>query len=151
MLKNNEPTTLRSGRRTMMAQMVSTLALAAFAIFGTACGGGSGQSTVAGQPAGQVSGGTAVLRMQNTSNTDIYYIHMSPSEQSTWGPDLLGREILRIGQTFTIQGITPGNWDVRVVDRDGLRKEVYNVYFGDGQHTDVVIDSEGWLPPDGQH
>lgn len=143
---------LNTGRRSMMAQLISTMALAAFAVFGTACGGGSASSgTTAGQPAGQVSGGAGVLRMQNNSNSDIYYIHMSPTSQSTWGPDLLGRDVLQRGQVFVIQGISPGNWDVRVVDRDGLRKEVYDVYFAPGQHTEVVIDSHAWLPPDGQH
>ncbi len=134
-----------------MTRLLSTTALMTFALFGTACGGGGGGTTTASQPSGQVSGSEGVLQMRNTSNTDIFYIHMSPTSQSTWGPDLLGREVLSVGQIFTIQGISPGSWDIRVVDSNGLRKEVYNVQFSPGQHTEVVIDSHEWLAPDGQH
>jgi hypothetical protein len=100
------------------------------------------------QPTGS---GPATLQIANMSNESIFYIHMSPTAQNTWGPDLLGSQVLQRGQVFTVSNIAAGYWDVRVVDRSGNRKEWYNQFFEAGGSYQVQVDADGWLAPDGQH
>lgn len=110
-------------------------------VFGAACGGGSQGRTGQTQPS--TSGGSELLVI-NSSAEPIFYIYMSPSAQTTWGPDLLGSEVLMIGQTFTITGLTPGAWDIRVVDQSGNYKEFYNQRIGAGQVYTLEVTSTGW-------
>lgn len=105
-------------------------------------GGGGGQYAATVQaPTGY---GPASLQIRNVSNESIYYIHMSPTAQTTWGPDLLGSNVLQQGQAFTISNISPGQWDLRVVDRSGNRKEWRGAYMEAGGVYSVDITAGGW-------
>jgi len=141
----------RAPRRAFLARVSAAVLGLVVALPLAGCGGGGGggaQSTVVAQPTGS---GPATLRIANVSNEAIYYIHMSPTSQNTWGPDLLGNQVLQRGQVFTISNIGPGYWDVRVVDRSGNRKEWYNQFFEAGGSYEVQVDADGWMTSDGQH
>lgn len=104
------------------------------------CGGGS-QATVLQQPTGV---GTATIEIDNISNETIYYVYMSPTQQSTWGPDLLGSNVLQRGQRFTLQNIQPGTWDLRVVDRSRNYKEWRNFRVEAGGGYRLQVSAGGW-------
>jgi hypothetical protein len=116
------------------------------ALFVLGCGGSSGGG--GGQYASTVSAPTGVgpasLQLVNRSNESIYYIHMSPTAQSTWGPDLLGNQVLGRGQTFTLSNISPGQWDLRVVDASQNAKEWRGAYFEAGGVYNIEISAGGW-------
>lgn len=55
----------------------------------------------------------------NQSSWDITHIYFSSSKSKNWGEDHLGDEVLSKGDSLTLQGVSKGKWDVRVVDEDG--------------------------------
>ena len=129
----------------MHRRSLQSLALAAAvltALFLPACfGGGGGPSVARGEPTGVDS---ATVYVNNLSNETIYYVYMSPSSQNTWGPDLLGSEVLPIGGSHMLYNIGAGYWDVKVVDSSGNTKELYNVYVEAGGIYDWNIDAYDW-------
>ncbi len=58
---------------------------------------------------------------------DIYRLHVSPSEVSTWGPDLLGDDVIVFAAGVKVSDIPAGSYDVRVVDQDGDTYSLYGV------------------------
>ena len=55
----------------------------------------------------------------NRSDYTIYQLFISPSRSSRWGRDQLGRRTIRPGQSFTLNSIPCGLYDMKVVDNDG--------------------------------
>lgn len=104
-----------------------------------ACGSSSSSTRTA---ATGVGPGTVYIN--NQSAESIYYIHMSPSSQDTWGADLLGSNVLLPGQYTMLSNIGEGYWDVRVVDSSGNVKELYNEWVGAGGVYDWYIDAYNW-------
>lgn len=98
-----------------------------------------------------VAGGApATLMINNISAEPIHYIYMSPSAQNTWGPDLLGEStVLDVGQSFTIQNIVGGQWDVKIVDGSGNCKLFWNQSFASGGVYTLDVGSEEWTAPGG--
>lgn len=114
-------------------------ALIALFVLGLGCGGGS--TTVLQQPTGA---GPATIQIDNISNETIYYVYMSPTQQSTWGPDLLGSRVLQRGQRFTLQNIQPGTWDLRVVDQSRNYKEWRNFRVEAGGGYRLQVSAGSW-------
>lgn len=112
-------------------------------LFGLGCfgGGGSTSATVLQQPTGV---GAATIEIDNISNETIYYVYMSPTQQSTWGPDLLGSNVLQRGQRFTLSNIQPGTWDLRVVDRSRNYKEWRNFTVEAGGGYRLQVSAGSW-------
>ena len=89
--------------------------------------------------------GTATLIINNLSAEPIHYIYMSLSADTNWGHDLLGQTtVLEPGAAFTLTGIVPGTWDVKVVDRTGNCKVIQGQPFGTGTYT-LDVDSLDWF------
>ena len=69
------------------------------------------------------------LTIVNDSSFDIERLYVSSSDFGVWGPDQLGLRVLRSGDTFTLTGIKPGEYDIKFVDQDGdtciLRYQVF--------------------------
>lgn len=74
------------------------------------------------------------LVVDNQTGTTICWLYVSATTDTEWGPDELGEGTLADGETFTVTGIEPGNYDLRADDCDG------NVL---SQDYDVAIDAEG--------
>ena len=58
------------------------------------------------------------LTIQNDSDFAFIEINLSPTNQTTWGADLLGTDILRPGQALEVSEIDCGDYDIRVIDED---------------------------------
>lgn len=84
-----------------------------FAVSLAACatddGGGGG---------GGGGGGDSTLTIDNDSSYTFIAIHLSPTTSVSWGPDLLGTEVLVPGEVFEVSGIDCNTYDIRVVDED---------------------------------
>lgn len=107
------------------------------------CGGGGVTPAAQGTAAPAQAGGTAAVRIVNASNESIYYIYMSRTSESTWGPDQLGNQVLGRGQAFTMN-VPVGTWDLRVEDASGNYKEWRNQRIDAGGAYDLQVDSDGW-------
>jgi len=59
------------------------------------------------------------LHLTNNSAYDIYHIYLSSSEDPTWHRDLLGDDILTTADAIDVVNISPGQYDLRLVDEDG--------------------------------
>lgn len=127
-------------RNSVLLAVLLTLGLS----FTTAACGGK-QTTDSGQrPAAAAQAGTSELVLLNESAEPIFFIQMSPSADTNWGEDLLGEEVLHVGQSFRITGIARGMWDIRVVDSSGNKKEMYRQEIGTNASYNLTIDSYGW-------
>jgi hypothetical protein len=56
------------------------------------------------------------LEITNESGMDVWYIQLSPTKAETWGDDWLGDDIIADGETYVIDGIPEGAYDVRALD-----------------------------------
>jgi hypothetical protein len=68
-----------------------------------------------------------VITIRNTSSYDIYKIFISSSDLSRWGPDLLGRAVMRTGTAWKMPSLATGEYDLKFVDEDGDECVVGNV------------------------
>jgi hypothetical protein len=53
---------------------------------------------------------------------------MSATSENTWGPDQLGEHTIPAGESFTLNGIPCGDYDVKLVDEDGDECELRGVH-----------------------
>jgi hypothetical protein len=60
----------------------------------------------------------ADIDVENQSSWEIHEIYFSPSDEENWGEDHLGEHVLESGMTLSLTGVTPGEWDIRLVDED---------------------------------
>lgn len=62
--------------------------------------------------------------VHNNINATVRELYVSPTSQRTWGPDILGADVLEHGQATTIH-FTPSNYrgqcifDIKLVGTDG--------------------------------
>jgi len=61
-------------------------------------------------------GGDSTLTIDNDSTYTLIEINLSPTTSVSWGPDLLGAEVLAPGEVFEASGIDCDTYDIRVVD-----------------------------------
>ncbi|MBI5499730.1 MAG: hypothetical protein HY907_05775 [Deltaproteobacteria bacterium] len=106
------------------------------------------QPTNPNNPPPPVVAAPASLVITNYSAEAVYYIHMSQSSNPSWGPDLLGSsDTLAVGQSFTITGVAPGQWDVAVYDSSGNCKLFMQEWFESNTSYTLDVDSQEWTPP----
>lgn len=65
---------------------------------------------------GGIGGGNATLTIINNSGVTIFYAYVSPSTSPDWGNDVLGASTIANGESFTVTGIVPGTYDLKVED-----------------------------------
>lgn len=73
-------------------------------------------------PSATVSGGRQNFAVINNTGFTVMTLQVSPTNQSNWGPDILGQDVLPNGQQAQIN--FPRNesecmWDIRVTYNDG--------------------------------
>lgn len=78
----------------------------------------------------------ASVKVVNQSDWSIDKLFMSPVNESKWGPDQFGDEVVEKGETFTLTDVPCDTWDVKLVDEDG---DVCIV-----EDVDICASSETW-------
>jgi hypothetical protein len=63
-------------------------------------------------------GGGASLTIDNESSYSFIEINISPVNQTSWGSDLLGADILDPGDSFLVSEIDCDVYDIRLIDED---------------------------------
>lgn len=61
----------------------------------------------------------ASVKVINQSKWEIHHLYLSPSSEEHWGPDQLGEDVLKKGDSITLTGIDCDAYDIKVVDEDG--------------------------------
>ena len=56
--------------------------------------------------------------IKNKSEWIFTELYLSSVDDSEWGPDQLGRDVINPGESFTLQGVSCDAYDVRLVDED---------------------------------
>ena len=82
------------------------------------------------------------LRMQNNTGLDIYQVHLSSAADPSWRRDLLGSGILEDGSSFTVNQISPGRYDLLIVDGEGASCSVRNFPIFSDRNFNLTL---GWL------
>jgi len=81
----------------------------------------------------------ATLEITNDSGVEVWYVYLSPSKADQWGEDWLEDHVVKDGQTYAIEGIPEGIYDVRAEDENQEVIEVWwNVDF-EGKMTWTVV------------
>jgi hypothetical protein len=65
--------------------------------------------------------------MVNRTGYQIDQIYIGPSSSTSWGPDLLGRNVLANGRTFDVRFPNRSSeclWDIKLVYNDGDQSEL---------------------------
>jgi len=81
----------------------------------------AGRRTTNAQPAANT------LTIVNASSKEIHRLYVSVSGAPTWGPDLLGRNILYPGQSKSLGDLAGSQYDVMIVDADRRECVMRNV------------------------
>ena len=89
----------------------------------------------------QSSGGNGFdgyINITNRTGYDIYYLHVSHEDETSWEEDMLGDDILEHGETFevTVTDYASSIFDIRAQDEDG---DTYTVYGIDIATDDLVL------------
>ena len=58
------------------------------------------------------------LTVINNSQSDIWYVYISPSDAEEWGEDWLGGTVIRPGEAYTIANVPEGLHDIKAADQD---------------------------------
>lgn len=129
----------------MRNSILMSLFLALFAmLMTTACGGKQSSSQASNTAHGAATAAGSELILINNSAEPVFFIVMSQSSEPEFGPDLLGENVLPVGGSFRITGITAGLWDIRVMDSSGNKKDFYRQTFDGRTAYQLEIDSYGW-------
>jgi len=77
------------------------------------------------------SDGLPEITIVNETGYLGYYLYVSPVTSDRWGEDVLGREVLRSGNSFRVRLNQPlsrvNRYDFRLVDLDGDSYEIRNL------------------------
>jgi hypothetical protein len=74
----------------------------------------------------------------NATGYTIYYLHVSPADVKTWGPDLLGDDVLPDGAESRVYicNYSSPIFDIQVEDEDG---DTYTFYAIDVSRQDLTV------------
>ncbi|MCP4537646.1 MAG: hypothetical protein GY832_10900 [Chloroflexi bacterium] len=83
--------------------------------------------------------GLASLQITNDTDKTIGYLYIAPTDDDTWGDDWLGEDVIPACETYTVEGVSNGFYDIRAKDMDEeFIEAIYNVNL-DGTDTWTVI------------
>ena len=87
------------------------------------------------------------LEVQNDSKTKIVHLYMSAIDEKNWGEDQLGaddQDTIDAADSYTIEDIDPGIYDLKIVAEDGTSCVLGHVRFAEGKVwtiTEALLDS----------
>jgi len=78
----------------------------------------------------------------NNSNREIRHLYLSPVDQNNWGPDLLGGQVVRTGESFTITDAVCSGNEIKVIAEDQQGCFLYGVVSCAQSTTSWTITNE---------
>jgi len=61
---------------------------------------------------------TADVKITNRTDWTLHDFYLSSSGEDTWGPDQLGDDVIKSGESFTLAEVPCDKYDVKLVDED---------------------------------
>ncbi|MFA7322103.1 MAG: hypothetical protein WC000_11620 [Dokdonella sp.] len=92
--------------------------------------------------ASALAAGNSKVIVVNKSSWAIHEMYFSPTDETEWGEDQLGKQTIEPGEQFTLSGIPCDKWDVKVVDEDGDECVVESVALCADTDRWVINDSD---------
>jgi hypothetical protein len=80
---------------------------------------------------------TATFTVFNQSHYQINHLYVSPTNYNSWGSDTLGYRVFPPNYRYDL-AVTPGYYDVRLVDQDGDSCVVPSVDFRNGDSWTIT-------------
>lgn len=80
------------------------------------------------------------ISIHNGYEYSLWYIYLSSTSDSDWGPDQLRSSTILPGARFTITDIPAGRYDMKAVARDGAVAYVWDFRVVAGQTLNINID-----------
>jgi hypothetical protein len=90
----------------------------------------AGGNTAGGDTGAAPAGAQQNFTINNTTGHTVVTLKVSPSNQNSWGPDILGRDTLANGESAQItfpHGETQCNFDIQATYDDGGTTDMRNV------------------------
>ena len=85
---------------------------------------------------------TSTLTIENDSSYTFIEINLSPIDQTSWGSDLLGSDVLEPGELLELSRIECDVYDIRIIDEEGDTCVLDTV--------DLCLDNAVWRIDDGE-
>jgi hypothetical protein len=82
------------------------------------------------------SGPDATLRVQNSSDFEIVELHLVSVGNPNWGPNLLGNDSLRPGESITL-GVNCDFYDALLIDETDVECKLYDL--------DLCLNDADWV------
>ena len=95
-----------------------------------------------------VSAGDQDFSLVNRTGLTIVELYVSPANDSHWGEDVLGRDVLKSGETVDIKfsrSEDTCNWDIKIVDDD--EDDVIWEDFNLCKISKITLKYDGKKPP----
>ena len=127
--------------------MIKTLFASMIAMM-VACGGGKGGGATT--PVGGGGDDMGTVSLTNSSSYDIYSIQLTPADQTSWGANLLGNDVLMHGDSQKIAVFDCSKYDLRMVDDENVECIIQDIdlCFKDKDwtidNTVLAICATGW-------
>jgi hypothetical protein len=83
--------------------------------------------------------GNGAVAVVNSSGSTINGIYLTPVSASSWGPNQTNQP-LDPGQILTLTGISPGNFDLRVIFWNGDVVDYANLSVTSGATTTIQVN-----------
>lgn len=83
---------------------------------------------------------TGSVKVTNNSSLSIYFLYLSPTSSSSWGPDQLGSTTIPIGGSFTVYDIPPDTYDLKVTSSSGTNAFLYGISVYAGYTAAVTVN-----------
>ena len=83
---------------------------------------------------------TGIRLVNNNSSLDVWYVYITPSTESSWGPDMLGdSEVIQPGNSRLFR-LGPDTYDILVVFQDGSGGAYPGISVSEREEREVSID-----------
>lgn len=69
------------------------------------------------------------LKLENKTGKELHELYFAPAGETDWGPDQLHDEVVANNESFTLQSIPKGKYDVLFVDENGAKCDLRDVDF----------------------
>ncbi|MDX2093072.1 MAG: hypothetical protein SFX73_34840 [Kofleriaceae bacterium] len=87
-------------------------------------------------------GTDSTLTIENDSTYTLTSIQLSPTSSTSWGPDLLGADVLDPGDVLELSNIECDTYDIRVIDDTDAECVLDSV--------DLCLDDAVWIINDAE-
>ena len=84
-----------------------------------------------------INADAGAINIINDSSYTIYHLYLSPSSQSSWGPDLL--DVNLYSGNSALWTVAPGHWDIKLINDFGDAVFIYDEFISTNHTLNVTF------------